>query len=536
VTYALVVGSNRPGPGQQALRFALDDAGRVAEVLTEAGGATTEHLVRLDDPDAATLVSTLDGFEARLAADALRGQATVFLFYYSGHARAQGLDLGAENVSLADLRSHLEALDATVTLAVLDACQSGAVTDAKGVLPAADFSTSSVSGLGTAGFAVIASSSDTELSQESAALGGGIFTHHLATGLRGAADANEDGRVSLDEAYTYAYDRTLVTSSATAIGAQHVTLETDLKGQGQMILTRPEAASARLHLPAELAAEVLLTRAPHDTVMAEVHKAPGAAMELALAPGSYQARVRQGQRTVACPVALVSGSTVALDPSDCPRVSTPTVAARGGSPSMDPTRYETLFVELGLGLLQPRHDAYVQTLEDFGFAPGVDWFGGDLAPDLSLVFTRYRWLSAVGTYGKLDDSAFHRAVTNADLPDDGSDLDHHFRWLGTRLGLSVRGQLPLAHGALVPYLQLGGGLAFAKTTYQTVDATDVQHFVGPQLSGAAGLQLVPGGRRWRHLGIFWQSELIYAPVISNLLGERHDSGGVLNQLGLRGGF
>ena len=33
----------------------------------------------------------------------------------------------------------------------------------------------------------------------------GIFTYHLVEGLRGAADADGDGRVTIDELYDYVY-------------------------------------------------------------------------------------------------------------------------------------------------------------------------------------------------------------------------------------------------------------------------------------------------------------------------------------------
>ena len=55
----------------------------------------------------------------------------------------------------------------------------------------------------------MASSSATELSQESDQLASSYFTHHLLLALRGAGDANQDGKVSLDEAYRYTYNRTL---------------------------------------------------------------------------------------------------------------------------------------------------------------------------------------------------------------------------------------------------------------------------------------------------------------------------------------
>src|SRR6185436_6624652 len=121
-----------------------------------------------------------------------------------------------------------------------------------------DFSFNSVNRLTTAGIAVMASSSATELSQESEQLRSSYFTHHLLIGMRGAGDANGDGQVSVDEAYRYAYHQTLVATSATAVGGQHVSLEVDLKGHGEVPLSYPRPATSAIELPAALAGHALV--------------------------------------------------------------------------------------------------------------------------------------------------------------------------------------------------------------------------------------------------------------------------------------
>jgi len=97
------------------------------------------------------------------------------------------MNLGERELSLSDLRERLLSLPTTLTIVVLDACQSGAFSRTKGAEPAADFSFNSVSRLNTSGVAVMASSSASELSQESDSLRASYFTHHLLVALRGAA-------------------------------------------------------------------------------------------------------------------------------------------------------------------------------------------------------------------------------------------------------------------------------------------------------------------------------------------------------------
>ena len=53
------------------------------------------------------------------------------------------------------------------------------------------------------------SSSENEAAQESERLRGSFFTHALLTGVRGAADASGDGKVTLGEAYQFAFNETL---------------------------------------------------------------------------------------------------------------------------------------------------------------------------------------------------------------------------------------------------------------------------------------------------------------------------------------
>src|SRR6185436_7029392 len=168
------------------------------------------------------------------------------------------LDLGAGELPLAHLRERLLSLPSTLTVVVLDACQSGAFSRIKGAQPAADFSFNSRQRLDASGVAVLASSSGSELSQESEQLRSSYFTHHLLVALRGAGDTDGDGQVSIDEAYRYAYHQTLLATAATAVGGQHVSLEVDLKGHGEVPLSYPVRATASIELPVGLEGQTIV--------------------------------------------------------------------------------------------------------------------------------------------------------------------------------------------------------------------------------------------------------------------------------------
>lgn len=530
--YAIVVGSRRPGAGQQPLRWAAADAARVAHVLTELGGLPSDHIDTLTDPTRAELDAAFTRARARIAADRAAGRASSLVFYYSGHARAEALDLGTEPLPLSDLREALTGSGARIHLVVLDACQSGAATGVKGVAPAAGFSIASVDGLQSEGGAVLASSTASELSQESDALQGSYFTHHLVSGLRGAADDNADGTVSLQEAYRYAYDRTVVSTSETAVGRQHPTLKTDLRGRGEVAWTRPGGARAGLTLGPADTGEILLAREDTGTVSAEVSKAPGDTLRLALPAGDYAVWWTRGHDRQRCALTLTDGEDTPFAPRRCRAVALETVATKG-APSASPA--ESWGVEGGLGGLRVGTSSYTDRLQDFSFTEQERLFGLPTA-HLAVAWSPLRHLAMVGTLGTLDGANWRREDVGYGT-DDESNTD--FSWFTRRASVSARGQLPLLRDWLVPYAQAGGGVAWAGTRFEDParDVLEDERFVGWHLAGAVGLQLMPSGKGgWRHLGVFGQVEASTAPVIDNLLDDRHDSGGVATTFGLRAAF
>jgi len=527
--YALVVGSNRAGPGQEELRFAQEDAQRVLEVLTELGGYHKgKNMKLLLDPGKEDLVAAIGEMGGRLSAHFERGEQSVFLFYYSGHARAHALNMGEEEVELAELREKLASLPSTVTVVILDACQTGAISRVKGAEPAADFSYNSVNNLNTAGIVVMASSSASELSQESESLGSSYFTHHLVVGLRGAADEDADGAVTLSEAYRYAYNRTLVATAATAVGKQHVTLETELRGKGEMVLTRPADASSALSLPGEMSGEVLVHKEPKKTVVAEISKAKGDPVRLAFPPGEYVTYVRVGKEVLKCELTLGEGRTIELRLDDCVEAEPEDVGIKGAVERW----YRRFGLELGIGGIWGVEDEYSRRLGDFGFDEEWKLFRSYpyVAFSVNLTYDFSPYISVVAGWSMLDTGSYSRTTWDAM----GEQHEQRFEWSAHGVGVYLRGSLPLFDGVLVPYVQAGGGLAWGSTVYrdplQASEVVDDQTHFGYHLSAAAGLQIMI----WNFLGVYGQASYITAPAIENNTGDTHDSGGPGIVIGIRG--
>lgn len=57
------------------------------------------------------------------------------------------------------------------------------------------------------GRVILSASSANQPSQERSDLGHGAFTYYLLEGLRGAADRNGDGAITIDEAYYYVAEK-----------------------------------------------------------------------------------------------------------------------------------------------------------------------------------------------------------------------------------------------------------------------------------------------------------------------------------------
>ena len=507
LAYAVLVGSNSGGPGQSDLRWAEQDVRRVSEVLTQIGGYDPGRVTVIARPSRDSVVQTLATVGARLAEHARRGDKTMFFFYYSGHARASGLNFGDQLFPLPELRARLTALPATVVLAVLDACQSGAFSRVKGAEPTADFSYNSVSTLATAGVAVMSSSGGSELSQESEKLQSSFFTHHFTTGLRGVADADGDGHVTLGEVYRYAYHRTLVDTSRTSVGGQHPILETDLRGKGEVVLSYPAQASAQLELPASLRGEILIERLPSGSVIAELHQAGNEPLRLALAPGAYRAIWRpaggnaEGKAEVReCAVTLKDGQRTPLDGARCTPLTDETVALKGRPGDLQQAVGRPRWaLELGAGL------GTDQAYHAFATANrGFYTVGSYEVPVLDVGGVR-------ALTDNLELLAGVRQLSRREMERryQGDERDRfHFRVLGA--GLQLRGLVRLWRGRINPYIQGGGGFSLGLARYSgatftpggmpTGDSVTSNWFPGAYVSIANGVMINP----WRRLGLFAQ--------------------------------
>ncbi len=310
IRIGLVVGNNVGNDPSRQLKYAEEEVGRVAGLLRASGDFSSIVVVR--GGDRSGVEDALQVARTQVVAARRAGRSTMFLFYYSGHGDNEALELGATRLPLRDLRQYLESSPAEVKLAFVDACQSGALTGVKGGRRAPAYEVRLADPGQTEGLAIVTSSSANELSQESDDLRGSFFSQNLMAGLRGLADSSGDGQVSLQELYQFAYRRTLANTAASFIGGQHPTFVFNMKGAGDVILTRSKAKDARLQFPRE--SGVTYSVLSGADVTAELVSSAGEDQYLAVPAGEYRVIRRALAAVSERAYTLAPGTVVTVQP------------------------------------------------------------------------------------------------------------------------------------------------------------------------------------------------------------------------------
>jgi hypothetical protein len=253
--WAVVIGvGNYESPGIPKLRYTVSDAEAIYQVLIGPAGFKKERVLLLTDaterkPTVRNIRWALGTFLSRSA----RKDDTVLIFF-AGHGAPETDPRGLERDGLAkylipsdadpddlyssalpmdELQTVFGRIEAERVVAFLDACYSGAAGGR--TFGSQRTRTGSVDDLflerltRSKGRVIITASRPTELSIELSELGHGIFTYYLIQGLKGAADFNRDGIVTLQELYGYVEQQ--VTQKSRAVGGnQHPVMKGELEG------------------------------------------------------------------------------------------------------------------------------------------------------------------------------------------------------------------------------------------------------------------------------------------------------------------
>ncbi|MGQ0508082.1 MAG: caspase family protein [Myxococcaceae bacterium] len=483
--FAVVVGAN-DGTGQRRLVHATTDARAFLSVMQLLGGVNPGDESFLENPSSAELIYALTRVGDRVTKARATGRRAELVFYYSGHADQHGLVLRDGALEYARLREKLQSAPADFRIAVLDSCSSGSFARAKGGTKVAPFLVDHSSDV--TGDAVLTSSSAAELSQESDHLGGSFFTRSLLAGLRGGADLSGDGRVTLHEAYRFAFDQTLAQTQSTALGPQHPSYEMAVSGRGEVVLTDLRGTAAVLALPPTMEGRVFV-RDGQGNLVVEVNKRPGLPLELGMEEGEYRVTQVRPASVRETTVRLVRDQRVSIDDSALKAVDPAKHAARGeaavvaAEPATAPVPRSWQFRLQGGAAVLTRQEVCLLANLAGGLYGGCDP-GPDhaIAVGAELMMPLNRWL-AVGVAGR-----FSQAAESANA-----------NWLEPRVALVFT---PVGEGRpLQPRLSVGAGLFFT-----TNNGTGL----GADVSAGAGLSYQWGPS----FGIAADVRLAYGIVLS----------------------
>jgi hypothetical protein len=345
--FGVFVGSNNGGRGRTTLRYAVSDARAVSRVFMEMGGINAADSVLLIEPNVRELDRHINSLKERVDAAKKTHKRTEIVFYYSGHSDEEGLLVNRERYGYRKLRERINLSPSDMRIVILDSCSSGAFTRAKGGAKTQPFLFDD--SMSTEGYAFLTSSSATEASQESDAIGGSYFTQSLLTGLRGAADTVGDGRITLNEVYRYAYSETLARTEVSRYGAQHPSYDMQVSGTGDMVLTDIKGTSAGLIIDESIAGRLSI-RDSSDYLVAEISKSAGKSMELGLEPGLYRITMQKGNSFFRAEITLEKDRRITIGPADFTVIAAPPSAARGDEEAEEETKPVNVQLVPGVGI------------------------------------------------------------------------------------------------------------------------------------------------------------------------------------------
>jgi len=262
-SWAVIIGVGRyQSTDIPSLRFTVSDAESLYQIVVGPGGFKKEHVLLITDktektPTLRNIKWALGTFLARSA----KKDDTVLIFF-AGHGAPEIDQRGVERDGLAkylipsdadpdDLYSTALPMDEMQTIfgrveaermvVFLDACYSGAAggrTFSSKKTRAGNLDDQFLERLTRSkGRAIITASRPSEVSIELPELGHGIFTYYLVQGLKGAADLNKDGIITVQELYEYVEQQVSVKSRSVG-GNQHPVMKGEMEGALPLVKVR----------------------------------------------------------------------------------------------------------------------------------------------------------------------------------------------------------------------------------------------------------------------------------------------------------
>ncbi|HKP96851.1 MAG TPA: caspase family protein [Fibrobacteria bacterium] len=336
VRMAIVVGNNSGLANENPLSYAVHDAEKVYATLLQLGGLDQGKGYLLLDPDVARVKDAFREVRARSQSFRGQGRKVQILVYFSGHGSVDALHLNGAKLPMGDIRAFFQDVDADLKLLIADACYSGSLIQAKGAALAEPVQVGYRDDLKVNGSAILTSSSAGELSQESRELQGSVFTHYFLSALRGGADFDRDGKITLWEAYNFTrYSLRRKLASVEKL-EQNPGFDVDIQGSDNVVLTRLELGQALLTLKGLPEGQYRILEANSALEIAQVDVSGPDGLVVALPKAAYLVyRNNDGQETAGI-ADLRRKHGLSLGPEDFHPVTAGRLTAKGGMSGNSP--------------------------------------------------------------------------------------------------------------------------------------------------------------------------------------------------------
>lgn len=360
--FAVIAGANNGGPDRVLLKYAVSDADTMMEVMKSIGGVSESDAILLINPDRRNLISALSRVKSEINSGRQKNERTEFIFYYSGHSDEEAILLGREKVTYKELKEGIKSIPADVRIAILDSCSSGAFTRIKGGTFRPPFVLDS--SFNMKGDAFMTSSSANEASQESDAIKGSFFTYYLVSGLRGAADMIPDGRITLNEAYQYAYNETLSRTEKTIGGTQHPNYDIQMTGTGDVVITDIKRRRSGLIIEKRIHGKIYI-RNSDNILVAELQKPYGRELDVALPDGKYTILSQSDDKLFEGKIDIPAGERYMLALKSMTESGREKTVSRGDSEEFDSDRKRVLFDQVSV-----THGGQISAIDQISYING----------------------------------------------------------------------------------------------------------------------------------------------------------------------
>jgi hypothetical protein len=322
----------RGAPGELPLSHVERDAAHVRDVLTTIGGFAANDATLLIDPTLADLDRAIA--KARALASTHDAADVTLLFYFSGHGDRDRIHLGTESLTMSDLAERVRSIPANLRILVTDACRNYP-TRSKGITTEPGFAIEG-DAAHAKGVVWLFASSEGEVAQESDELQGALFTHYWVSGLRGAADVNGDGRVTLAESYDFAYAQTVFRSARGSGVLQHPTAMFTLREVAPVVMTETFGRGTQLRFPPSADTRYVVYAIGSRSIFGEIWSNPDHSIAMSVPSGRYIVQRRAAGSSGALEVALAAGDQRTLAPRDFRDVPEEQLASKGGDVVLRP--------------------------------------------------------------------------------------------------------------------------------------------------------------------------------------------------------